>query len=161
GMIIGTPSYMSPEQIGGEELDARTDIYSSGAVLFEMLAARPPFLGHGMIEIAHAVLHDHPPALQGSPAIVAIDRIIRRALAKDRLTRYSAAAEMMADLARISTDGAGDRATPVRTLLRLIVPPLRLLRDEPSLSFLSFGLAEAVSGSLSALPGVVVRSPSL
>jgi serine/threonine protein kinase len=162
GMIVGTPSYMSPEQISGDELDARTDIYSSGAVLFEMLAARPPFIGHGILEIAHAVLHEHPPALQGTAAIVAIDRVIRRALAKDPSNRYATAAAMRADLAAIAApEGATERATPVRTLLRLIVPPLRLLRDEPALSFLSFGLAEAVSGSLSALPDVVVRAPSL
>jgi TolB-like protein/tetratricopeptide (TPR) repeat protein len=162
GIVMGTPAYMSPEQIRGEELDPRSDVYSVGVVLFEMLSGKIPFNGRGILEIAAAILREHPPALQGSPTIIAIDRVIRRALARDAAQRYPAATDMAADLSAIhATDSSGERAVPVRTLVRLIVPPMRLLRDEPSLSFLPFGLAEAVSGSLAALPDVVVRAPAL
>jgi non-specific serine/threonine protein kinase len=162
GMIMGTPAYMSPEQVRAEELDLRSDVYSAGVVLFEMLSGKTPFTGRGVVEVATAILREHPPALQGSPVIVAIDRVIRRALAKTAAQRYAAASEMAAELAAIvAPENSGDRVTPVRTLMRIIVPPMRLLREDASLSFLPFGLAEAVSGSLAALPDVVVRSPSL
>src|SRR6185503_6787124 len=131
-------------------------------VLFEMLSGKLPFNGRGILEVANAILREHPPALQGSPTIAAIDRVIRRALAKDPAQRFATAADMSADLATIiAPENTGERATPVRTLVRLIVPPMRLQREEPSLSFMPFGLAEAVSGSLAALPDVVVRAPSL
>jgi serine/threonine protein kinase len=162
GVIMGTPAYMSPEQVRAEELDARSDVYGAGVVLFEMLAGRTPFAGRSIVEVASAILREHPPALQGSPVIAAIDRIIRRALAKSPGQRYASAARMSADLAAISAPAnSGDRVTPVRTLVRVIVPPMRLLREDASLAFLPFGLAEAVSGSLASLPDVVVRSPSL
>jgi TolB-like protein/tetratricopeptide (TPR) repeat protein len=162
GIVMGTPAYMSPEQIRTEELDARTDVYSTAVVLFEMLSGRLPFDGTGILEVANAILRENPPALQGSPTIVAIDRVIRRSLSKNRDQRYGTAHEMLGELAGVITsDTSGERVIPVRALVRLIVPPMRLLRDEPSLSFLPYGLAEAVSVSLAALTDVVVRAPSL
>src|SRR5688500_8491662 len=71
GMLVGSPGYMAPEQLTGEGLDARTDLFAAGAVLFEMLAGRPAFDGRSVFEILHATLHEQPPALTGSPAVVA------------------------------------------------------------------------------------------
>ena len=162
GMMIGTPRYMAPEQVKAESVDARTDIYAVGVILFEMLTGRPPFTGTNVIDIVHAVLHEHPPALQGPPAVIAIDRVMRRALAKEPAARWPSADAMAAELRAVPrTDATSDAITPVRALTRLIVPPLQLLRPDADSSFLSFSLAEAISGSLAGLRDVVVRSPSV
>lgn len=161
GMIVGTPQYMAPEQVTGATLDARTDLYAVGAVIFEMLAGRPPFAGKAG-DILFAALKENPPALQGPPAVVAIDRVIRRAMRKDPAERYASAASMAGDLSAVSV--SGDHAIaimPVRALTRIVVAPLRLARTDPDVSFLSFGLAEAVSGSLATLGNVVVRAPAV
>lgn len=161
GMVVGTPQYMAPEQVTGAAVDGRTDVYSVGAVLFQMLAGRPPFTGTGG-EVLYAALKENPPALQGPPDVVAIDRVIRRAMRKEPLDRYSNAADMAADLSTISVTGPHTgAATPVRALTRIIVPPLRLAKADPEVAFLSFGLAEAMSGSLATLGNVVVRAPSV
>ena len=161
GMIVGTPQYMAPEQVTGATVDGRTDLYSLGAVIFQMLAGRPPFTGTGG-DVLFAALKENPPALQGPPDVVAIDRVIRRAMRKEPLERYSCAADMSADLSSISLSGApAGPAMPVRALTRLVVAPLRIARTDPDVSYLSFGLAEAVSGSLAGLGSIVVRAPSV
>lgn len=162
GLIVGTPKYMAPEQVSGEALDARTDLFSAGCVLFEMLAGRPPFSGNNVIDLLFAILNEHPPALQGPDAVVAIDRVIRRALAKRSADRFQSAGEMAAALRAVDTsDTASGAAQPVRALVRLVVPPLRLQGVESDAAFLSYGLAEAMSGSLASIGGVVVRSPAV
>jgi eukaryotic-like serine/threonine-protein kinase len=161
GMMVGTPHYMAPEQVTGGALDGRTDLYAAGAVLFQMLAGRPPFVGTGP-DLLFAALKESPPALQGPPAVVAIDRVIRRAMRKTPGDRYATAALMAADLAAVSLSGAtGAAVVPVRALTRIVVPPLRMARTDPDVGFLSFGLAEAVSGTLAGLGDVVVRAPAV
>jgi TolB-like protein len=161
GVIVGTPQYMAPEQVTGASVDGRTDIYSVGAVLFQMLAGRPPFTGTSG-EVLFAALKENPPALQGPPDVVAIDRVIRRAMRKEPLERYSNASDMSADLSTISVSGVHTGTVmPVRALTRIVVPPLRMARTDPDIEFLSFGLAEAMSGSLATLGNVVVRAPAV
>ena len=161
GIIVGTPQYMAPEQVSGAALDGRTDVYAAGGVLFHMLAGRPPFTGTGA-DVLFAALKENAPALQGPPAVVAIDRVIRRAMRKQAGERYATAEQMAADLEAVSLSGAPGIATvPVRALTRIIVPPLRIARTDPEVAFLSFGLAEAVSGTLATIGDVVVRSPAL
>src|SRR5439155_9002878 len=82
GIAVGTPRYMAPEQVVGDAIDARTDLFATGAILFEMLAGRPAFGGGNVVEVLHATLHEQPPALTGSPAVAAMDRVIRQALSK-------------------------------------------------------------------------------
>ncbi|MEK7403223.1 MAG: protein kinase [Gemmatimonadota bacterium] len=162
GTLVGTPRYMAPEQVTGRSVDHRTDLYAVGAVLFEMLTGRPPFAGDNIFDLAAAILNDHPPALQGPASVVAMDRVIRRALAKDPMGRFPSADAMAAELRQVPV--AGDTATSViavRALLRVVVPPLRLPGEDKDAAFLSFGLAEAVSASLAGLRDLVVRSPSL
>ena len=67
GIVMGTPRYMAPEQVNGEAVDARSDLFAAGAILFEMLSGRPAFAGRTVLEILHATLHEQPPPLTGSP----------------------------------------------------------------------------------------------
>ena len=158
GMMVGTPRYMSPEQISGETVDARSDLFAAGAILFEMLAGRPPFGGNTVVEVLHATLHKYPPALTGSAAVGAVDRVIRRALAK-RPAQRPASAEAMADELR-ATRGALSNDTPAvaQALTRLVVLPFRVLRPDPETDFLAFSLPDAIATSLSRVGSLVVRS---
>ena len=92
GLILGTPAYMSPEQVRGERVDARTDIFSLGAVLYEMLAGQRPFAGGSLVESGHAILHDEPPPLPDIPPFLA--QLIRRCLAKDPEARLQSASDL-------------------------------------------------------------------
>lgn len=100
GMAMGTAGYMSPEQARGEPLDARTDVFSFGLVLYEMAAGRRAFEGDTELLLHNAILHQAPtPARQLNPEIPArFDRILHKALEKDREIRYQSIAEVRADL---------------------------------------------------------------
>src|SRR5262249_46297639 len=98
GMVMGTPRYMAPEQVKGEAVDARSDLFAAAAILFEMLASQPAFVGRNVVEILHSTLHEQPPALVGSPAVAAADRVIRRALAKEPAERPESADAMAEEL---------------------------------------------------------------
>jgi len=158
GLIVGTPRYMAPEQVLGDPIDARTDVFATGAVLFEALAGRVAFPGTKAVEVMHATLHEQPPALAGPPAVVAFDRVVRRALAKSPAERYPTAMAMSRDLEAISLGDSGASAAPARALTRLVVLPFRVLRPDPETDFLGLALADAVSSSLSGLSSLVLRS---
>jgi eukaryotic-like serine/threonine-protein kinase len=158
GMVVGTPRYMSPEQVTGEVVDARSDLFSAAAVLFEMLAGRPAFGGRTVVEILHATLNEQPPALTGSPAVVAMDRVIRRALSKSRADR-PASADEMADELRLTRGVESDGTSAMaRALTRIVVLPFRVLRPDPETDFLAFSLPDAIATSLSRIGSLVVRS---
>jgi serine/threonine protein kinase/tetratricopeptide (TPR) repeat protein len=158
GMVVGTPRYMAPEQVTGEGLDARSDLFAVGAILFEMLAGRPAFGGRNAVEILHATLYEQPPALTGSPAVAAADRVIRRALAKrppDRPPSAEAMAEELGTVGGMEGEGAPALA---RALTRLVVLPFRILRPDPETDFLAFSLPDAIATSLARIGSLVVRS---
>jgi eukaryotic-like serine/threonine-protein kinase len=161
GFVMGTPRYMSPEQLLGTPVDARSDLFAAGAILFEMLAGRPAFGGRTLAEVFHATRYEQPPALTGSPAVAAIDRVIRRALSKRPADR-PASAEVMAEELQ-GTSGMQTSAAPAvaQTLTRLVVLPFRVLRSDPETDFLAFSLPDAIATSLSAKPAVVVRSSAV
>jgi tetratricopeptide (TPR) repeat protein len=112
GSTVGTVAYMSPEQLRGEELDARTDLFSLGLVLYEMAAGRPAFAGATSAVISAAILHDQPPApSRVRPAVPArLDDAILKAIDKDRGLRYQHAAELRTDLQRLKRDSGSARA---------------------------------------------------
>ena len=101
GVIVGTVAYMSPEQAQGQAVDARSDIFSLGAVLYEMLAGRRPFSGTSDVGLITSILRDQPAAVRSArPEVPAeVEPIVARALAKDPQARYATAAAMRADLA--------------------------------------------------------------
>jgi serine/threonine protein kinase len=105
GSTKGTPLYMSPEQSSGKAVDFRTDLWSLGAVLYEMLAGTPPFPGEQHLQIMHAIVHDAPLRLREvRPDLPPeIDLIVLRALEKDPAKRYQSAAEMVRDLSAVLT----------------------------------------------------------
>jgi serine/threonine protein kinase len=158
GTVMGSPRYMAPEQVRGEDVDARADIFAAGLVLFEMLSGRAAFAGTSAIDVLHAVVHEHPPALMGSPAVVALDRIIQRAVAKLPADRYQSADEMATDVrACVSRTEATDVAR-ARATRRLVVLPFKVLRPDPDVDFLAYSLPDAITVSLSALDSLTVRS---
>ena len=158
GMFLGTPRYAAPEQLMGDDVDARADLFSAGVVLFEMLAGRPPFSGKTLAAIAQSVLHDAPPVLTGSPAVSAADRILHRALSKKPEERYPTADALLTDLRAALQLAAHDSVVEARPMLRLAVLPFRLLKRDPDTDYLGLSLADALVSSLSGLESLVVRS---
>ncbi len=103
GQMVGSPAYMSPEQIKGEKLDARTDIFSLGIVLYQALTLRKPFPADTLTTLVYQILHEEPmdPALVTNDVPEGMKEILKKCLAKDRANRYSDAGELAADLREI------------------------------------------------------------
>jgi len=106
GMVIGTAAYMSPEQARGNAIDARTDIFSFGVVLYEMLAGEAPFKGENALDVIGAVLNKEPPPLSQllSDVPTEIERIINKSLRKNRDERYQTAKDLLLDLKESKQD---------------------------------------------------------
>lgn len=105
GMMIGTVAYMSPEQARGEGVDARTDLFALGAVLYECLVGRPAFSGNNSMDVCAQVIHVNPdrPSDLNRGVPFELDRIVSKAMSKDRAKRYQSASELLADLRAAQT----------------------------------------------------------
>ncbi|MDP9299736.1 MAG: Stk1 family PASTA domain-containing Ser/Thr kinase [Actinomycetota bacterium] len=112
--VIGTPTYLSPEQAQGQAVDARSDIYSLGCVLYELLAGRPPFTGDTPVAIAYKQVNETPvpPSAHNPDVPPRLDAVVMKCLAKNPANRYQSAEELAADLERIK-QGQDVEATPL------------------------------------------------
>jgi serine/threonine-protein kinase len=161
GGIVGTPAYMSPEQVKGGPLDARSDLFSFGVMLAEMISGKHPFRHPSVGETLAAVLHA-PPDLGGAvpPAVAAV---VRRLLEKDREARYASAAEVRADLATLlSKSGPGDTLT-VAPITSAVEPASSRARPRAwwaaGVAVLGIGIAAYLfAGRQPAAPAGAIRS---
>jgi serine/threonine protein kinase len=121
GVVLGTVAYMSPEQVAGEELDARTDLFSFGAVLYEMATGRQAFSGNTSGVIFHSILDKNPlSASRVNPELPQrLEDVIAKALEKDREVRYQHAADIRADLKRLKRD-TNSGAVPAPVVRRAV-----------------------------------------
>ncbi|WP_227494349.1 serine/threonine-protein kinase [Ramlibacter pallidus] len=124
GTMMGSPKYMSPEQVGGHPVDHRSDIFSLGSMLYEMVAGVPAFSGENLGHLLNAILHGQPPPASqfraGVPA--RLDDIIGRAMQKNPAARYQDAAEMARDLGECLVGLGGTRSIPPRAAVANVDP---------------------------------------
>lgn len=177
GLVLGTLQYMAPEQLRGEEVDHRADLFALGAVLYEMLTGRPPFMGGSMAETAERILTQEPEALARFNYAVPgdVEAVVRKALAKDPAYRYQSARELYLDLhharERLAREGTSTMRLAWRPGVQL--PPVGFGRPaapppEPSIAVLAFanltgnpsddwvgqGMAESVAADLAKVRGL-------
>jgi serine/threonine protein kinase len=166
--VTGTMRHMAPEQVTGDPIDARTDIFALGVILFEMLTGRVPFDADSNIEWLNAVLKDDPPALS-APALAHLNPVITRALQRRPQDRYATVEEMAAALLAATAGDASklesaerderaegaDRASEAPSgrssngALATLILPFRLLQEDPELAPLRDGIPEALTVLLS------------
>jgi non-specific serine/threonine protein kinase len=156
GIILGTAAYMSPEQVRGLVVDARSDLFSVGALVYEMLAGRPAFTGQTTSDVLAAVLEHRPDALtRYRPEVPGdLSRIVDRCLAKDRALRYQSAHDLLADLESVRTAQVARQRTVMPEPTIAVLP----FANHPDNEFFADGLMDEVIADLSGVRALRVIS---
>jgi serine/threonine protein kinase/Flp pilus assembly protein TadD len=164
GSTLGTIGYMSPDQLEGREIDQRSDIFSFGVVLYEMVAGRPPFKGDSQAAVNHALLNfnPEPPARFRADAPAELDRIIQKALRKDVDSRYQSAIDLLADLKHHQLESRPASRFADKDLQMLVVLPFENL-GPPDEEYFADGMTEEITSRLAAVRklGVISRTSAM
>ena len=156
--VVGTAQYLSPEQARGETVDERSDLYSTGVVLFELLTGRPPFKGDSAVAVAYQHVEQIPPTPSSILSDIpdSLDRVVLKALAKNRDDRYRSAAEMLSDLQRVAR-GMDVGAPPADSWATEVLPSVGLVGARaavPAATSTVSAPAAGVSSTSTSLPAV-------
>jgi len=153
GAVLGTPAYMSPEQVRGLDVDHRTDIFSLGVMLYEMATGSRPFRGRSAAELASSILRDVPPPITGvRPSVPsALAHVIARCLEKEPSARFASMIEV-ADALRRPASGGGGCSPSVAVI------PFQNLSAHPEHEFFADGLAEELLNALTQIDGLRVAA---
>ncbi len=151
GAVVGTVGYMSPEQLKGQPLDERSDLFAMGAVLYEMLSGKEAFPGESAAEVIASVVSAGPTPRVEPPAPSALNAILDHALARDPSRRYASAATFLADL-RAAASGDFVAALPDT----LAVVDFENVSKDPADDWIGSGIAESLAADLLRVPGLTV-----
>ena len=162
GQVVGTPNYMSPEQVKGRKLDGRSDLFSLGVVLYEMLTGERPFTGENVTTIIYKIVNEQPPAPRDLDVTVhpGLSAAVMKALAKNPDQRYQSGAEFTRDLENYKNYGADASATVVLSTAELQAPPASAkVRAGSGTMAMATGAAAAPAPKMDSTVAVGHRAP--